>query len=344
MAVQAELDFLSVWQKITLATGGQKPSFEQHHLKVKNKWRDVYAPDDAMRRVHEALLEYLKSLPVYEVLRKSHVVVGGIADKSILWHLKPHRRAEVRSVVLLDIKDAYPNTSVVKMAKALCFADPALDEEETKEFLRTHCFLGERGLILGGPAALLLFNVYCYYFLDRPLLEILSRFGGPRAIAYTRYVDDFVFSSDLEISRELIAWIRQVLAAAGFEENHTKTKFIDLRKGPVRIAGLLLCKGGRVAFPRKDLVALKGLLVYLLTKDGNAERPAYVFGKIAWFKMHVFGKPREEEPTRLERQVMKLIKRYAKMIKALNWEPKKEEKEKKDWRKDWYTRTAPDWD
>ena len=182
---------------------------------------------------------------------------------SVCKHQTCFRKTKVfnRFIVVLDIKNAYRSVRAPELALVLAKINPKQFSGyvRTIKFIEDYCFDPDPkygGLAMGASSSNDLFNVYCEHMIDQKLREICKELK----LAYTRYVDDLMFSSQRVITAEIRKKLRQVLTDAGFQINDKKAKVYDLRKGPVVVNGIGITYEGRTFLPRETLVSLRGMI------------------------------------------------------------------------------------
>jgi hypothetical protein len=161
---------------------------------------------------------------------------------------------------------------------------PVPDEPEARD---RHRRLGRRlevpHLPQGAPTSPMLANLICYR-LDRRLTALASAFGA----AYTRYVDDLIFSGGPEVRRgRLPELVTAIVADEGFRVNPRKTVAMS---SSVRQSVLSTVVNARPALPRPERDALRALLHNCATHgwvtQTRGHDPAmfreHVLGRIAW--------------------------------------------------------------
>lgn len=257
---------MSFGDKIAPSGGGSYSSYFFNDLLPKNArdaffiegidkstGRTIYRPNKPMRRVQAEFKAFLDGL--HYTMPHAHNILG----RSIATNAAAHRGNW--HFFLMDMRGAYPSTPLEATARelvmAMAFSGPEyLDRMKdydyamprVYEWLRDWCFLPEGGLITGAASAPMLFNLFAASHFDSRLEPFLKAEG----ITYTRYMDDLTFSSSGPITRPQRTHIRAVLAEAGLQESHHKTKVgLNITKGPIEITGVMLDQDGRV-FPGKD--------------------------------------------------------------------------------------------
>lgn len=213
--------------------------------------RILEIPNESMRRIHGRLLSYLRSLPL-----EYRFATGCRPGDSPRKNVERHRGN--RFFYLVDLKKAYRQVKVERLAEILCQTDSELNGQDGRvtSFLENYCRSRFGGLVMGASASQDLFNLYCLVLLDNPLEELVKRYG----LTYTRYLDDLTFSSGEPIGRVKRKQIRGIIQEAGFPISHRKARVYDLRKGTIVINGVGLEYGGRIFVPGYFVNFLRGLL------------------------------------------------------------------------------------
>ncbi len=272
---------MSIFRKFTRKLPN-KPFFTSFYLKDNNplggteKKRLIWAPNKAMRIIHQRFYEWIRSLKV-----NSPFAVGSIPGESPLTNVQRHLAN--RFFYLTDISKAYKNVDAGRMALALCSAAKMdSQEQEALAFLKKYCFLPGGGLITGAPASPDLFNLYAALFIDVEMAKICE-YGGLmpssyyrplKNLVYTRYLDDLTISSKEPIPSDIRKLVRSIIEDAGFKINHRKSAVLDLQKGPIVINGIGLkrLRGGKVLtfLPRHYMRKVKGAMHRALKNEDRS--------------------------------------------------------------------------
>jgi len=227
----------------------QKPSFDRYikydrnNLSGHNKNRIIYAPNLAMRRIHQKLVSDL-----HRIRRPLPYAKGCMRNCSPIGHIAPHRHHQW--FFITDIHSAYPSVNKEKLLDLIMSfkRNPTLnDEEYNRKFLEDFCLAKEGGLATGAPASPLLFNMYAGEFIDKALAKLCQKFN----LTYTRYLDDLVFSGLEPIGKKKRKQILNIVRSAGFEVSYHKTFYYDLKQKPITLCGFGLEYGGRIFLPRE---------------------------------------------------------------------------------------------
>jgi retron-type reverse transcriptase len=145
-----------------------------------------------------------------------------------------------------------------------------------------HVPVGPRRCVQGAPTSPGLCNTMALR-LDRRLAGLAAKFG----FAYSRYVDDLIFSGDdPEIINKVRHLAGQVVREEGFEVNRTKTR-IFRKGGCQRVTGVVV--NDVMGLSRQERRRLRSMIHHL--KQGqDAGQPdhgrlAYLRGKLAYLAM-----------------------------------------------------------
>ncbi len=131
--------------------------------------------------------------------------------------VRPHLRH--RFLLKMDLADAYGH---VKPFGAFTMLDLPGEYEEHWQYF----FHRDGGLIQGAPASSIIFHFYVRVMVERDLLDLCRDLG----LTWSRYVDDFLFSSNTFITPRTQKRLKHHFAACGFPINPRKTRAVDRRK------------------------------------------------------------------------------------------------------------------
>ena len=273
------------------------------------KFRPGWAPNRAMHELHRRFLTVLRVAarrhPRLTSLR--HYSTSGERGDSAVRNVARHR--DNRYFLVFDIKDAFPSIDSYRLIMTLC----QVFDEDSDSFERPfrRYFLDQSsGLVVGGPASLFIFNVFCAMRVD----PTIAGLAGAHGLTYTRYVDDLIVSHPSEpIGKPLGRRCHQALTRAGFELNDQKCRYLDVHKKAIVINGVGLDRGGRLFTTRGFTSKLYGLLNWLLRSPtrGSEYEDAFQVAKgmmsVVRYIARVNGQP-------LNRTEQKLFERYQELI------------------------------
>jgi len=225
----------------------------------KKRW--IYAPNKAMRLVHKRFMRFLMRRPP-QMPFSTCGMRGNSPRKNVIRHRNAHH------LFVTDLTGAYQHADLYGMVEALIIHYPELDGmiEETAAFLSRYCMLPNNGgLVTGSPSSVFLFNLFCHTMIDQEL----DRHCRKPGFFYSRYLDDLIFSCHhREIGPRYRQSLRRIIEANYFLTNHSKSRVIDLRLGPVNLNGLKLELGGRIFLPRDYLGHIRGSIHLARTQGG----------------------------------------------------------------------------
>lgn len=221
----------------------------------KGKRREVFVPNEAMKRRQDSIVETIRSCGI-----EMPSAFGGVEGRGIADNVSVHRKTDGRFrryYYLLDLSSAYNNIFLSRILVNLKSKYPDVFTSEFVQLVMNNCLRPEGGgLITGASASPDLFNLYMEVFVD----EKLRMFAKKEELVYSRFVDDLTFSSDIDISKRVRNHIRTVLADAGCVVNDSKVHKLDLLKHPVCITGIGINLSGKMFVPRRRLASMKALV------------------------------------------------------------------------------------
>ncbi|MEM7245337.1 MAG: reverse transcriptase domain-containing protein [Acidobacteriota bacterium] len=258
------LRFLTFHRKVSQTTHYQRFAIPKKTGGV----RVISAPRPRLKWLQEWILrELLVDVPVHEAAH------GFVAGRSIVTNATAHCGAEV--LVNLDLADFFPTLTYRRVkglfrslgyseSLATIFGLACTEPEVTEVELdgRTwHVHRGERHLPQGAPTSPAITNLIC-----RRLDARVTALARDLGFTYTRYADDFSFSSpsaDADVGR-LLGRLRRVLEAEGFVIHPEKTRV--LRRGRRQEVTGLVINSGRPTVPRPVLRRFRAVVQQAETK------------------------------------------------------------------------------
>lgn len=185
-----------------------------------------------------------------------------IAGRTIVGNASPHTNKKF--ILSLDIKDFFDSISIQKAVSAIKSAFPWKYREE---FL--HAIVGASSLnghlVQGSPLSPTISNIVCLN-LDRRI----SSYCENLKISFTRYADDFTFSSndfDFKTKTSFLDSITKLISEEGFTLNNEKTH-IQLYNNRQVVTGLVV--NSKVNVARKYVKELRNIL-YIWERFGYDE-------------------------------------------------------------------------
>lgn len=214
------------------------------------KKRLIETPSKDLLKVQKKLAFYLYA--AYHPV-KPECVYGCImstedesASKTIYTNALQH--VNNKWLLHLDIKDFFHSIPTWKIS-ALLKRPPFKFSKNAATFL-SRLLTNQDHLPMGAPASPTLSNIVCLN-LDNELLELAHQYNW----TYTRYLDDFCFSSPNKFTKEQIDQLKEALYKQRFEINEDKMQLVKIKDKPI-VTGLVL-QPNKPDVSKKFIKALK---------------------------------------------------------------------------------------
>jgi hypothetical protein len=195
-------------------------------------WRRIDAPVAELKVLQRLILHRLLYL-----VPASMFAHGFVPGRSIVTNARVHVET-ARSVVSLDLQDAYPSVSAERVREALEWAiGPVVKSVLPRNYrsirndlfrtLATVCTHRGR-LPQGAPTSGAILNLVCTR-LDRQA-ALLMRRAGYRDLRYSRYADDLTFTSSDELGGDFTEAAVAAVLRSGFTVNRRKVERHSVRR------------------------------------------------------------------------------------------------------------------
>ena len=207
------------------------PSYTEFKLpKKKGKPRLICKPNDELMKIQRRLNLYFQAIYEFHIPPCVHGFVpkSNTANRSIITNAKPH--IDKKNILVIDLKDFF-TTIRAKRVKNL-FSSWGINDEIASTLALLCTYKGT--LPMGAPTSPIVSNL-CSYELDMKLM----RFCELNQVTYSRYADDLTFSSNGNISNELIQSLIQMIRENGFEINYKKLRRIGSHRKQ-KITGIIV--------------------------------------------------------------------------------------------------------
>jgi len=245
--------------------------FVVKNRRIKKKLRQIAEPSPALKVLQ------LRAKELFE--QKA----GGVSISPVR-NLLAHR--EHTHFFQTDLKDAFPSIKTRRLAGVVCtLVFGPEDYEDVVEFLGRYCTLTPGGnLAQGGPISPLLFDLYCRWYLDRPIQALLkAQKGEPGYVLYTRYVDDLTFSSKEKLGLRLREKLKKIIRGAGFRIQDNKTTLREKGRHKITITGGRLMLKRPAALAKEFYASLERDVNLFLQGKLDDGRLPHLRGGIAWY-------------------------------------------------------------
>lgn len=220
-------------------------------LKKNGKYREIFVPNGALKKIHRQLYPILEELAFY-----SHVCHGFRKKHSILTGASYHTNSS--ELLTIDIKDFFPTIHFGRIFGLFKAKPFAFSDRVARHLANLVCHQSK--LPQGAPTSPVLANMICYQ-LDKDLWKLC----GSLNVRYTRYADDLTFS----VRKKYLpnAFVDQHGMAAkticekienyGFNINHEKTRVKHVRDRQ-SVTGLVVNQ--KVNVDRRYINRIRGAL------------------------------------------------------------------------------------
>lgn len=207
------------------------PSYIEFKIpKKKGKPRLICQPNVELMKIQRRLNLYFQAIYEFHIPSCVHGFVSksNMANRSIVTNAKPH--IGKKNILVIDLKDFF-TTIRAKRVKNL-FSSWGINDEIASTLALLCTYKGT--LPMGAPTSPILSNL-CSYELDLKLMQ----FCELNHVTYSRYADDLTFSSNENISDELIQSLIHMIRENGFEINYKKLRRIGSNRKQ-KITGIIV--------------------------------------------------------------------------------------------------------
>lgn len=216
-----------------------QPDYRRFFLpKSETDIRLIEDPGPALKAVQHTLNRYLQSVYFFEKPHTSYgFVVGAVNDRdrrNILTNARKH--LDRPYLYQLDLADFFHFVTEEMVFRV--FTDPPLHFSQSLARILTKLTTFEGRLPMGAPTSPVLSNLAC-----RRLDDTLFKYAQIHRWVYTRYSDDFSFSSQQPFTESHCKAICAIIAAEGFEINDLKTRMAGPGDEKI-VTGILLSGNG----------------------------------------------------------------------------------------------------
>lgn len=212
-------------------------------LKKRGGLREIFAPTFELKEVQRKIADYL----IFNKKQNLNVSFGFELNTNMVAGAMQHTNKEI--VLNLDIKDFFKSINKKMIGESLkrTFNIDAVPWKFL-EIVTLHGYLPT-----GAPSSPVLSNIYCYD-MDLELLK----FSKEYKLTYTRYADDFTFSTNEKINKKkIVKLITDIVEKYYFEINNEKTKVYN-KSYRQEVTGLVVNE--KVNLKREFRYNLKALL------------------------------------------------------------------------------------
>ena len=235
--------------------------------------RTIHCPNREMKAVQSWIMSN-----ILQKVKLSDVAMGFREKKGIRENALAHKDSQY--ILCMDTDDFFPSIKypmVYKVFKTIGYND------HVSHILTSLCTCG--GVLpQGGVSSPIISNIICIR-LDRRL----AGYVGKHNVTYTRYADDFTFSS-LSFLRllRIKKFVERIIYEEGFTLNDRKTRFMG-KSTRKKVTGLIISDEG-VGIGKKEKRVLRAKIYQLLrNKVKEEDKPKLVRHINGWlaFLLHI---------------------------------------------------------
>lgn len=236
--------------------------YRVYTIKRFGKVRTIYDPKPSLKEKQKTVVSYLSQRGI-GATKYAH---GFVKGRNIRTAVKPH--IGKACIVHMDIKSFFPTIRKDWVIDALTKENIPYG---TIQAITEVACLDDR-LPIGSPCSPFLSNMV-FKILDWKLAKYCKSFAKRYGksftrIAYTRYADNLMFSSNCHTINRMIPGIRKILEVHGYQVNPDKTKVMR-RSGCQRLLGIIVNEKPNV--PRNYWRKLRAQIHNMKCKLHNGE-------------------------------------------------------------------------
>jgi len=211
--------------------------------KVTKGYRDILEPSPELKKLQREILEQLRTYGI-GVHNAAHAYR---ANRGI--YSMAERHVGKKKVIRIDLADFFDTVTPVMVLGNL----PKTVPTQLRKLVENWCFLDDK-LPQGAPSSPLLSNV-AFFATDVKIQSFVRNWRRRKspaeelkpqvndrasAVAYTRYSDDLVFSSNYVHLNHIIPLICSIIRKSGFVVNRKKVRKADARKERQYVTGIVV--------------------------------------------------------------------------------------------------------
>lgn len=233
----------------------------QHHIIAKKKGgkREIYSPCRELKTMQRRLNYYLQAYYLWIKPKEVHGFVINPTYLEMKCNIVENAKSHVNKKVLLniDLQDFFPSISARRVKEIFSSSFFDFDEQIATALTLLSTFEGK--LIIGAPTSPVISNFVCAQ-LDIDLID----FAKNNSLTYTRYADDLTFSTDAEISKQVLLELKLIIEKNKFKINEKKLR-IRTSNRKQSVTGLTVNE--KVNIDRKLLKKVRAM-IFDLKKNG----------------------------------------------------------------------------
>lgn len=254
--------------------------------KKKGGFRDIYQPSRNLKVIQYWLINNIFSHLFIHKSASAYRKEYSIRDNA-------NKHSKNRYFLKLDIENFFPSITFLDFWPIISawhegnILDWPLDIE-AEEIIKRSCFDSKLRLPIGYPTSPIISNAVMFDIDSKLAMELSSSVEKYGNITYTRYADDFVFSTDKKgASNEIKTFVELLLSRAKSPKlkiNTAKTRFSSSSGGSAFVTGLRICYDGHITIHRKYKDHVRLMLLLFKEKRLKLAEYASLKGHISYIR------------------------------------------------------------
>lgn len=235
---------------------------EYHHFEIPKKkggTRIIESPSNNLKKIQKRLNYFFQA---YYLWIKPKEIYGFVINPHYLGtycNIAANAQNHIckKNVLNIDLKDFFPNISANRIYELFTSAKFAYNDQISKALSLLTTYNGK--LPTGAPTSPVISNFICMQ-LDAELLNL----SASHHLSYSRYADDITFSTNEQISQNLVSDIRNIIQKNNFTLNDKKIRLKSSGQKQT-VTGITVNK--KINVDRKLLKKIRAML-HDLTHNG----------------------------------------------------------------------------
>ena len=223
--------------------------------------KDTFSPSKKLKHFQQFL-----NIFIFDLMQvNTDVVFSYRKGVSTVDAIYPHKNS--KNIYTTDIKAFFSHINIETLKKLILQNKNnfLINESDILTYIDTIITLVTYNNVLpiGAPTSPKISNAYLFQFDNK-----IQSYCEAKNIQYTRYSDDFIFSSnDVKLFSDLEITIKNEFIKLGFKEFHLNTKKTKIQKlgSKMTLLGLVIIPNGRITIDRKIKNEIEALLHFYLT-------------------------------------------------------------------------------
>ena len=282
--ISSVANYLSLDKSKVLLIATEAPkTYKKYNIRKKNGGlRQIFHPSKPTKSLQYSLMQiFFSAFKIHD----SAIAYRKGTKSPLLKNAKQH--SHLNYTLRVDCKDFFPSISPECISKVITENEsfPNITSEEIS-FVKNACFVrypnARYGLAIGAPSSPIISNIIMYE-MDSKISAIAKSISEESV--YTRYADDFVFSTSVKNGcYTFLNRLQELLKATpmpSLEINDEKTIFSS-RGTRRQITGIIITPEGRTSLGRRKKRQIRSLLYQFQKNNISVKDLKYLNGYISY--------------------------------------------------------------